>query len=90
MSRQACAALLPHARAALDPSSDGMARIARYLGQSGSYQAARDLCRQIAGARTANDAYGPEHPGTLAARPYTTPAASGPLDRNAGSPGPRP
>ena len=64
----ACAALLPHARAALDLTSDGMGRIARYLGESGSYPAARDLCRLIVGACTADDAHGPGHPRTLAAR----------------------
>jgi hypothetical protein len=36
-----CAALLPHARVALADDSDGAARIANYLGQSGSYAAAR-------------------------------------------------
>ena len=41
-----CAALLPHARAALADDSDGMARIANYLGESGSYAAARDLAAQ--------------------------------------------
>ena len=40
-----CAVLLPHARAALDPTSGGMWRIARYLSHSGSYAAARDLFR---------------------------------------------
>ena len=59
-----CAALLPHAQAALDLTSGGMLRIARYLGDSGSYPAARDLCRLIADARRDNDAYGPEAPGT--------------------------
>src|SRR5262249_1400362 len=33
----ACAVLLPHARAALGLTSDGMRQIARYLGHSGSY-----------------------------------------------------
>jgi hypothetical protein len=63
-----CALLLPHARAILDPTSDGMFRIALYLGYSGSYAAARDLFRLIAGARRQDDSYGPEHWGTLAAR----------------------
>ena len=61
----ACAALLPHARAVLPPSSDGMARIANYLGASGSYTAARDLFQLITDAHAAHDALGPGHPGTL-------------------------
>ena len=64
----ACAVLLPHARAVLDLTSGGMRQIARYLGNSGSYPAARDLFRQIADARAEDQAYGPEHPGTLDAR----------------------
>ena len=64
----ACAALLPHVQAALGLTSDGMWRIARYLGESGSYPAARDLFQQIADAYWDDDAYGPEHPDTLAAR----------------------
>jgi len=64
----ACAALLPHARAVLHPTSDGMSRIAGYLGSSGSYPAARDLFQLIADARMADDACGPGHPGTLDAR----------------------
>ena len=63
-----CAVLLPHARAVLDLTSDGIGRIAEYLGWSGSYPAARDLFQLIADAHTGSDAYGPEHPGTLAAR----------------------
>ncbi len=63
-----CAALLPHARAVLRPTSDGMARVANYLGASGSYAAARDLFQVVADARMAHDGYGPWHPGTLAAR----------------------
>jgi Tetratricopeptide repeat len=65
-----CAALLPHARAVLDLTSDGMWQIARYLGFSGSYLAARDLFGLVAVAHTDSDAYGPEHPDTLAARNY--------------------
>ena len=63
-----CAALLPHARAVLDLTSGGMWQIARYLGFSGSYLAARDLSQRIADAHTEDEAYGPEHPETLAAR----------------------
>jgi tetratricopeptide (TPR) repeat protein len=62
----ACAALLPHAQATLTEASDGMARIADYLGSSGSYAAARDLERRIVDAR--QRVLGPEHPDTLAAR----------------------
>ena len=62
----ACAVLLPHARVALADDSAGMARIANYLGSSGSYAAARDLQRRILDAR--ERALGPEDPDTLAAR----------------------
>ena len=62
------AVLLPHARAVLNLTSVGMWQIARYLGFSGSYPAARDLSRQIADAHAQDTAYGPEHPDTLAAR----------------------
>jgi Tetratricopeptide repeat len=61
-----CAALLPHADAALAEDSDGMARIANYLGYSGSYAAARDLQRRVLEAR--EQVAGPEHPATLTAR----------------------
>jgi uncharacterized protein DUF4062/tetratricopeptide repeat protein len=64
----ASAALLPHAQAALDLTSGGMWQIARYLGYSGNYPAARDLFRLIADAHREDDAYGPEHRDTLAAR----------------------
>src|SRR5262249_5232514 len=63
-----CAVLLPHARAVLGLTSDGMRQIARYLGHSGSYLAARDMFQLIADALSEDDAYGPEHPATLAAR----------------------
>jgi hypothetical protein len=63
----ACAVLLPHARAVLDLTSTGLWQIARYLGHSGSYQAARDLFQLIVDAYTASDAYGPEHPNPLTA-----------------------
>jgi hypothetical protein len=62
------AVLLPHARAVLDLTSDGMRRIALYLGDSGSYPAARDLFQLIAEAHRDSDVYGPEHPDTLIAR----------------------
>jgi Tetratricopeptide repeat len=63
-----CAVLLPHARAVLDLTSDSIWRIARYLGFSGSYPAARELSQLITDARSDDDAYGPEHPDTLVAR----------------------
>ena len=61
-----CAALLPHAQAALADDSAGMARIAHYLGWSGSYAAARHLQRRVLNAR--EQVLGPEHPDTLTAR----------------------
>jgi hypothetical protein len=61
-----CAELLPHAQSALADDSDGMARIANYLGESGSYAAARDLQRRGLDAR--ERVLGPEHPETLTAR----------------------
>ena len=63
-----CEVLLPHARAVLDLTSGGMARIAQSLGHSGSYPAARDLFRLIADAHREDDAYGAEHSDTLNAR----------------------
>ena len=63
-----CAALLPHAQAALNLTSGGMWQIASYLGDSGSYPAARDLSQLIAEACRDDDAYGAEHPYTLSAR----------------------
>jgi hypothetical protein len=65
---QACAVLLPHAQAVLDLTSNGMRRIANYLGSSGSYPAARDLLHLIADAYGEDDAYGAQHPDTLAVR----------------------
>jgi hypothetical protein len=62
------AALLPHAQAVLDLASDGMGQVAEYLGTSGSYPAARDLFQRITDALGEDDAYGPEHWTTLAAR----------------------
>ena len=61
-----CAVLLPHAQAALADDSAGMARIARYLGWSGSYAAARDLQEKVLDAR--ERVSGPEHPDILTAR----------------------
>jgi len=61
-----CAALLPHAQAALADDSAGMARIADYLGSSGSYVAARDLQRRVVDAH--ERVLGPEHPDTLTTR----------------------
>jgi len=63
-----CGMLLPHARAVLDLTSGGMRRIARYLGHSGSYPAARDLFQLIADAYRNDDARGPKHRDTLNAR----------------------
>ena len=61
-----CAALLPHAQAALADDSAGMARIANSLGFSGSYAPARDLQQKVVEAR--ERILGPEHPQTLNAR----------------------
>jgi hypothetical protein len=61
-----CAALLPHVQAAVADDSDGLARMANYLGRSGSYAAARDLLRRVVEAR--ERVLGPEHPRTLTAR----------------------
>ena len=63
-----CAVLLPHAQAVLDPTNDGLRRIERSLGNSGSYLAARDLSQQITTAYEEDGNYGPEHPDTLTAR----------------------
>jgi Tetratricopeptide repeat len=60
------AVLLPHAQAALPDDSEGMARLATYLGSSGSYAAARDLQRKTLNAR--ERALGSKHPDALAAR----------------------
>ena len=63
---QVCAVLLPHAQAALADDSDGMARIANYLGSSGSYAAARDLQQRVLDAR--QPTLGLDHPDTLNTR----------------------
>jgi Tetratricopeptide repeat/AAA ATPase domain len=60
------AALLPHARAVLDPSSNGMERIADYLAAAGHHAAAREHYAELLQAR--DRALGPRHPDTLAAR----------------------
>jgi hypothetical protein len=60
------AALLTHAQAALADDSDGMTRIASYLGWSGTYAAARDLQRRVLDAQV--PVLGLEHPDTLAIR----------------------
>ena len=60
------AALLPHAQAALDPGSNGMYKLAQYLGASGSYAAALAVQRQVLHAR--EETLGAEHPDTLTAR----------------------
>ena len=65
-----CALLLPHSRAVLDLTGGSMWQIARYLGYSGSYPAARDLFELIADAHKESDAHGPEDPATLTARYY--------------------
>ena len=63
-----CAVLLPHARTVLDLTSGGMWKIVQYVGKSGSYPAARDLCQLIVDAHMNDDAHGPEHPATLTAQ----------------------
>ena len=64
----ACAALLPHAQAVLSSSSGGLWRIASYLGESGSYAAAREMSLQIADTYDQDPGYGPEHVDSLVAR----------------------
>ena len=60
------AALLPHAQAALDPASDGLDKLARYLAASGRYAAALTVQQQVLHAW--EETRGAEHPGTLTAR----------------------
>jgi len=62
------AVLLPHAQAALDPASDGIDKLADYLGASGSYAAARAVRRQLLHAM--EETRGAEEPGTLTALDY--------------------
>ena len=61
-----CAALLPHAEAALGKDSRGMERLAAYLESSGNYPAARNLQQEVADAR--EQLLGSEHRRTLIAR----------------------
>jgi len=63
-----CEVLLPHVRSVVDLTNDGMFQIAQYLGWSGSYPAALDLHQLMVAAYDEDEAYGPEHPGTLNAR----------------------
>jgi hypothetical protein len=60
------AVLLPHVQAALPPDSYGMARIANYLGYSGTYAGARDLYMRVLASR--EQQLGPEHSDALTAR----------------------
>jgi Domain of unknown function (DUF4062)/Tetratricopeptide repeat len=64
------AALLPHAQAALDPVSNGTAKLARYLSESGSYTAALAVQGQILRALAREETLGAEHPSTLTARAF--------------------
>jgi Tetratricopeptide repeat len=61
-----CAALLPHAQAALADDSPGMERLAGYLGARGSYASAVELLQRVVDALERS--LGPEHPDTLTAR----------------------
>lgn len=61
-----CGQLLPHALQVLPAGSDGLGRIANYLGETGSYSAARNLQRDIAGARARQ--LSPTDPRTLSTR----------------------
>ena len=63
-----CAVLLAHAQAVLPVYSSGMARIANYLGFSGSFALACDLWKKIADA--SERIAGPEDPETLSAQSY--------------------
>ena len=61
-----CSQLLPHALQVLPAGSDGLSRIANYLGETGSYSAARNLQRDIAEARASQ--FFPDDPRTLSTR----------------------
>ena len=80
----ACAALLPHAQAALTADSPGMARIANYLGVSGSYAAACELQQRVLDARHGSSALSTRTPW-----PPGTTSLTGPGWRGRGR-GPRP
>ncbi len=60
------AMLLPHVQAAVPADSAAAAAIADYLGERGSYAAAREGLGRVLEARERR--YGPEHPDTLIAR----------------------
>jgi len=61
------AVLLPHALTILPATNVDLRRMARFLGDSGSYATARDLFRQIVDGYEKDAAYGPEHPDALTA-----------------------
>ena len=61
-----CAALLPHAQAALPAEHSGLASLVHYLRASGDYSAARDLQQRVFEAR--QQRYGPEDRDTLIAQ----------------------
>ena len=61
-----CAALLPHAEAALNDDSPGMAQLVDYLGERGSYAAALELQQRVLDGQ--EQVLGPQHPDTLATR----------------------
>ena len=61
-----CAALLPHAQAALAEHSGGMARLASYLGERGRYGPALELQRRVLDAR--ERLLGVDHPDILNTR----------------------
>jgi hypothetical protein len=61
-----CAALLPHAQAALSDDSPVMDRLASYLGARGSYASAAELQQRVLDARERS--LGSEDPDTLTAR----------------------
>jgi hypothetical protein len=61
-----CAALLPHAQAALSASSNGIVRLANDLGERGSYSKALELQQWL--VHGLERASGSEHPDALAAR----------------------
>ena len=62
----ACAALLPHAQAALADDSRGMQLLAIYLSEQGNVAAAVELERRVLDAQERS--LGPEHPVTLGTR----------------------